>query len=332
MVFEWYAGGWTLNGIAEELNRRGIPTKRGNKWHPLTVRNILKNTSYVGWDAYGKARWRMVFDQKGTPAEKRRIDYKPKPQDEWIWMNTFSPAIVSAELWEAVQHRLAMPAARRVQKDVYLVTGYTRCSKCNTPVCGGSRYGGRRRYRCRGTQKTSVRGKICNASYMDADTLERAVWDGLVQALKDPAVLVRELDKFLDKGEGDIAEKIKDVQKKIRECRAKETRFLSLFGDGEIDQDMLRNQLGPVTELRKELERSLERLQQLRAAEGDAERVREALEAKCRELSETLDDLDFDGKRALMGLVDLQVIAENGKVTMAITVGGNPTTTEHTSA
>ena len=222
---------------------------------------------------------------------------------------TFSPRIVSDELWESVQHRLAMPVARRVQQDVYLVTGYTRCGNCNSPVCGGSRYGGRRRYRCRGTQKTSVRGKICNAPYMDADTLESAVWGGLVRALKDPAVLLRELDKYLDKGEGDIAEKIKEVQKKIRECRAKETRLVSLFGDGDIDQDVLRNQLGPVTELRKEHERSLGRLQQLRAAEGDAERVRELVEAKCRELSETLDGLDFDGKRALMGVLDLRVIA-----------------------
>ena len=331
-IFEWYAGGWTLHRIAEELNRKGIPTKRGNKWHPLTVRNILKNTSYIGWDAYGKSRHRVVFDWKGTPAEKRRIDCRVKPEEEWIWMDTFSPRVVSDELWESVQHRLAMPVARRVQKDVYLVTGYTRCGNCNSPVCGGSRYGGRRRYRCRGTQKTSVRDKICNAPYMDADTLESAVWDGLVQALKDPAVLLRELDKYLDKGEGDIAEKIKEVQKKIRECRAKETRLVSLFGDGDIDQEVLRNQLGPVTELRKEHERSLGRLQQLRAAEGDAERVRELVEAKCRELSETLDGLDFDGKRALMGVLDLRVIAMIGKVSMTIVVGGNPTTTERTSA
>lgn len=332
MMFEWFAGGWTLHGIAEELNRRNIPTKRGGKWHPLTVRNILMHTSYIGWDCYGRGRWRVVFDHKGTPREKRRIDYREKPEEEWIWMDAFSPRIVSDEVWEAVQRRLAMPRPRRLQKDVYLVTGYTRCSECNTPVCGGSRYGGRRRYRCRGTQKTSAREKICNVSYIDADTLERTVWGGLVRALKNPAVLIRELGKFLGKGEGDIAEKIKDVKKKIRECQSKEARLLSLFGDEVIDQDALKRQLAPVSELRKEHERSLERLERQREVDADAEGVKEMVEAKCRELSETLDGLDFDGKRALMGALDLQVIAVNGKVSMTITIGGNPTTTEHTSA
>lgn len=34
--------GQTLDQIAEELNRRNIPTARGGQWHPATVRNILK--------------------------------------------------------------------------------------------------------------------------------------------------------------------------------------------------------------------------------------------------------------------------------------------------
>lgn len=33
--------GFSLRRIAEELNRRGIQTSRGGRWHPTTVRNIL---------------------------------------------------------------------------------------------------------------------------------------------------------------------------------------------------------------------------------------------------------------------------------------------------
>jgi DNA invertase Pin-like site-specific DNA recombinase len=32
----------TLQGIADSLNARGIQTRRGGDWHPMTVRNILK--------------------------------------------------------------------------------------------------------------------------------------------------------------------------------------------------------------------------------------------------------------------------------------------------
>lgn len=34
---------WSLAGIARELNHRGIPTKRGAKWYPSTVRYLLRN-------------------------------------------------------------------------------------------------------------------------------------------------------------------------------------------------------------------------------------------------------------------------------------------------
>lgn len=36
------AGVKTLQGIADCLNRRGIPTRSGKTWHPSTVRNIIQ--------------------------------------------------------------------------------------------------------------------------------------------------------------------------------------------------------------------------------------------------------------------------------------------------
>lgn len=34
--------GWTLQAIAEELNRQGIPTKRGGKWQHVQVKRIIE--------------------------------------------------------------------------------------------------------------------------------------------------------------------------------------------------------------------------------------------------------------------------------------------------
>lgn len=107
---------------------------------------------------------------------------------------------------------------------------------------------------------------------------------------------------------------------------------MSLFGKEEIDQDMLRQQVGPVKALREELERTLERLEKQRAIEGDAEQVKALVEAKIAEFSEGLKDLDFDGKRALMGALDLQVTAVLGDVSMTAVMGINPTTIERTLA
>ena len=46
MVRTWRAQGWSLRRIAEELNRRRIPSKKGGRWHASTVRYILQNDLY----------------------------------------------------------------------------------------------------------------------------------------------------------------------------------------------------------------------------------------------------------------------------------------------
>lgn len=38
-------GGMTVRGIAEELNKRNLPTMRGGEWHASTVVNVLKRVS-----------------------------------------------------------------------------------------------------------------------------------------------------------------------------------------------------------------------------------------------------------------------------------------------
>jgi DNA invertase Pin-like site-specific DNA recombinase len=43
-VQRWRAGGRTLKWIATELTRGHVPTKRGGRWYPCTVRALLNNS------------------------------------------------------------------------------------------------------------------------------------------------------------------------------------------------------------------------------------------------------------------------------------------------
>jgi hypothetical protein len=38
------AGITTLGGIADALNKRGVPTARGGIWHAMTIRSLLRRT------------------------------------------------------------------------------------------------------------------------------------------------------------------------------------------------------------------------------------------------------------------------------------------------
>ncbi len=47
-IFEMYIDGMGMKDIADELNRRGIKTKKGGKWDRKTVSRILSNPVYCG--------------------------------------------------------------------------------------------------------------------------------------------------------------------------------------------------------------------------------------------------------------------------------------------
>ena len=331
MAFAWCDGGWSAYRIGCELNARGIPTKRGCKWHYRTIKNLFRHTSYKGWDVYGKYRCRIVYLNKGTPDEKRKIERTLRPEDEWIWIEGYSPLIIEPEVWERVQRRLDEASPRR-QPDPYLLTGFVRCGLCGTGINGASRYAGRRRYRCRGTATTMIRPKICSAGYLDAEDLEHQVMGGLANALRNPGVVMAEIEQFLNTGQGDLTQPMADLQRKVRDCRSREGRFLTLFGDAVIDEDALRSQIAPVQELRRECELQLDELKRQRQLAQSADRVRDQILETCNDLAQGVDDLDYDGKRRMLGVLDVKAEAQPGEVSMTMTLSGKSTTIGRTSA
>ncbi|MBI0583753.1 MAG: recombinase family protein [Methanomassiliicoccus sp.] len=52
-MFSFYRTGASMNEIAQVLNQRGVPTRRGGRWTLYSVRQILHNPAYAGyrrWD------------------------------------------------------------------------------------------------------------------------------------------------------------------------------------------------------------------------------------------------------------------------------------------
>jgi hypothetical protein len=87
-----------------------------------------------------------------------------------------------------------------------------------------------------------------------------------------------------------------------------------------------------LTELRQQCERTLRELERQRELAQDADRLRVLVTERCRELADGLEDLDFEGKRALLSALGVKALAVYGKVSMTITVTGKSTTTGRTSA
>lgn len=181
-IFTEYRDGGALNRIARALNREGIPSPRaGSKhkrfgWGASTIRAILYNEKYTGTWRFKERQWVKV---PGT--NKRRP--RARAADEVMSIERPDLRIIDAELWTAVQERLAAvhrkytrDDAERVEspwKTTYLLSGILICDECGFPL---TVYGGSTRYyRCntnysKGTCKNDlrVREEVIRADCLDA--------------------------------------------------------------------------------------------------------------------------------------------------------------------
>ncbi|RIQ21257.1 recombinase family protein [Jiangella rhizosphaerae] len=129
-MFEMFAAGESLRGLAAQLTEAGVSTRSGGPWNPSTVRTTLTNPRYAG---------RAVYQGKETGQ-----------RGGW-------EAIVDDDLFDVVQARLADPR-RRTQIGTdrkHLGSGMFLC-QCGRRVVSWSGD----RYRCPSGCLTRARGPI----------------------------------------------------------------------------------------------------------------------------------------------------------------------------
>ena len=113
-IFERVHSGEQMIRIAEDLNRRGLRTKKGAAWNRSSFNRILSNDRYIG-----------VYRYKGV-----RID------------GGF-PVIIDQQMFDEVQVKIKTKtrargsSMRRKASDVtYLLTGKLYCGECGSPMSG----------------------------------------------------------------------------------------------------------------------------------------------------------------------------------------------------
>ncbi len=324
-AFQWCYNGWTVYRIALRLNEMGIPTKRGKKWHPINVRRMLENPAYTGRHFYGRKRYRKVSGNK--------IEVTDRPESEWIQLEDFTPPLVSAEVYEAVHKRLEVQQARTVDGHRrYLLTGFGRCPTCGTKIVGTSLRRGYRYYRCRGTWKTTTREAICAERYIPADDLERVIWTAVAGTIRDPRVLVADLQQHLSTGDGRLGAKMDELRREIADLKSQQRRLVELRQKDLIDLDILETQIGPVKALCDEKEEELLLLEAQQQQNDDAKEAGSRVAGYCQAVSDKLDDLDLEGKRATLAAFGVKFEATRENLSITIRVDPNCTTIARTLA
>lgn len=89
-IFRKYVKLRSMPDIAFELNKKGIKTKRGNKWTKVSVKRILDNELYVGYYEVADVKkyvkeYKIIspklFNEAKTLRNRYRQDVKPMPKN-----------------------------------------------------------------------------------------------------------------------------------------------------------------------------------------------------------------------------------------------------------
>src|SRR4051794_3133041 len=187
------------------LNEGPWVTRAGRtRWASSTVHHILSDPVYIG-TAYAN-RYEYVAPRKPrarSPRCEEKTCRRPRPRDQWIAIPV--PPLVDRETWDRAQAQLgrsALGSFRKNKKHDYLLRCLLKCGICGLAIhgCGLARTAGgveRLYYRCAGVDAlTTGRDTKCPRAMIDAEVIERAVWDHVVGLLGDPRQLVAQFERF----------------------------------------------------------------------------------------------------------------------------------------
>ena len=283
-IFEWVADGHSIRRVIEMLRDRGIPgpSQSGRRsgrapqrfhggiqlWARMTLRRMLTNPVYRGvsyrhcWVAKGK---RHVFDPTNPDA---------------IWVENAHEAIISPELWEAVQRQMAR-RRKATHTTVHMLTGILVCPHCGQGFKSEMSFDGewkRRYYVCNtkvgsrdlvGRRHRNAAG--CPMAWLPLERTDEAVWDAFVRLVTSPEMIEEYLASApATQRRAALQSEMQQLQRSMTELetklgRAREKLLSEILTDGEYLAE--RERLG--TELNGLRRRIEERAATLKSMSGE---------------------------------------------------------------
>jgi site-specific DNA recombinase len=322
-LFQAYADGEaTLHALAVRLTARGIASPTGRSfWSASSVRGILSNPAYIGEAVSGRLQSRPARGRRSAlEPVGRGISTQATARDHWITVPV--PAIVSTDVFNAAQQRLAtnQQLARRNNIHPYLLRGLVSCGHCQLSCTGraGHPSATYQYYVCRGKLPTVVsnREKHCPSRLIPTQQLDALVWDDLCQMVRHPAVVAHELQRAQA---GDwVPEELRRRQASLRGVRVglsrQQARLLEAYLAGVLDLatfEFKRNELGQREEEVLAREREVvAQGQRLVAVENLARSTTQILE----QLTRGLEQASFEQRRELVELLIDRVVVTDDAV------------------
>ncbi len=277
--------GMGIRKIAGQLNEEGIPTRRGGRWSMVSIRDLLRNRSYLG-----------TYTRFGVKVPGSH------------------PALVSPEDFRLVQERLQTrhAAVRERQVVPFLLSGLVYCARCGSKMIGVSR---RQKWTTRAGEERSAAYRYyqcesrtnqstCGYNTQRAQALEDRVRAMLAENSAPPVTRLRRagnVDSYLL----DVIAQGERIEGRMRRVRRELEELVADAAHGHITLERMKAMGAGVAQEQQELEDELAgNRARLAAHQTEAERQRHLEELRTR-LVRDWETLEFDALQpALREVVD----------------------------
>lgn len=237
-IFRKYLDGVGMRTIANELNERGIRTRRGNRFENRNIEYILNNVVYIG-----KIRW--------TPTGKIRRNYH---NADTVIVDGHHEPIIDMQTWQAVQEKLSKTNKtkymhEKTAKKPFMLQGLCRCDSCGATLCMSSALNS---LQCHNYAK----GK-CNISHsISLNKINKLVLDTVEKAMVTNTFKLNIKSKSINNNDDMINTKIAREKKKLE--RAKEA-----YEDGVYSLDEYKQSRAAIAERISKLEKELSNVEKV---------------------------------------------------------------------
>jgi site-specific DNA recombinase len=341
-IFTWVGQEHVSMGeVGRRLTAAGVPRRTSaDPWDRSLVYSLCKNPAYRGAAAFGKTTVGplrpRVRTQRGHPDVARRpVSVYQMPPEEWLTIPV--PALVSEELFAAVQEQLQhnrRHARLELRCTQFLVQGLAVCARCGCAYCGaigGARCKGdpARRYgyyRCSGFDRTLRCGlPRCDNPATRGDLLDAAVWSEVERLLLEPERLLTEYerrlqDPALDHGASDV----RALERQVQTLRRGIGRLIDSYAEGLIDKEQFEPRVRRLKERMALLEADAAKEAAALAEQQSLRLVIGQLDDFVATVKDRLSDLDWETRRAILRALVKRVEVDHTHIRVVFRVGPAP--------
>jgi site-specific DNA recombinase len=265
--------------IAGRLNDEGITTRRGGRWSMVSIRDILRNRTYLG-----------TYSRFGVKVPDSH------------------PALVTAQDFRLVQERLQsrQPATQRRSVQPFLLSGIVFCARCGNRMIGVSR---RQKWRTKDGEARSASYRYyqcesrtnqnaCGYNTQRAAELQAYVREQLEENTASPARIQRagNVDSFIL----DAVAQVERIEGQMRRVRRQVEEVVADAAHGHISLERMRAIGSEHAREQQQLQAQLSEARDRLAAQRSVVEQREHMEELRLRVVREWDRLGFDELQAAL--------------------------------